>query len=174
MHPITTEHLILHSLSPESITSLANGTEIIAEGIHLHPELQEHNNAFKHDLTQLKADPAFQHWSTRAVLLKSTGEMIGIFRFHTLPNPDYLSNYGTSLVEIGYAIFTPYRRKGFAEEMIREMISWAKPQAVQGIITSIAPNNAASTKLVTKLGFMKIGEALDEVDGIEHIYMLKI
>lgn len=164
MNEIFTSHLILRSLPPETIAILANSnpdqTDI---------NLLEHRTAFEHDLTQFETDPAFQHWSTRIVLLRATGEMIGIFRFHTRPNPDYLQHYGPSLVEIGYAIFPPHRRKGFAAEMINGMIQWAKQQGATGIITSIAPDNIPSTNLVTKMGFVKI----DEADGIEFIYLKK-
>lgn len=172
---ILTKQLILRSFSPNAISSLSMGNlkhAEITEGIQLNPHLLEHTTAFAHDLSRIKTDAAFQNWSTRAVLLRSTGEMIGIFRFHTLPDPEYLRNHGPSLVEIGYAIFPTYRRKGFAEEMIKEMITWAKHYGVLGIVTSIAPNNIPSANLVTKMGFVKIHEEVDEVDGIEHIYLL--
>lgn len=174
---IITAHLILRSLSPKAIALLAKGNidqAEMAEGIKFYPALREHTAAFEHDLSQLKADAEFRNWSTRTVFLQNTGEMIGIFRFHSRPNPDYLRNYGPSLVEIGYVIFAEYRRKGFAEEMINGIVTWTKNYGVSGIITSIAPNNIPSTKLVTKMGFIKIGEAVDEVDGTEHIYLLNI
>jgi len=174
---IITAHLILRSLSPEAIAFLAEGNMDQAEkleDITFHRDLREHITAFEHDLTQLTTDTGFRNWSTRLVLLQNTDEMIGIFRFHSRPNPDYLRKYGPSLVEIGYAIFTDHRRKGFAEEMIKGIVTWSKTHGVSGIVTSIAPGNIPSTKLVTKLGFTKIGEAIDEVDGIEHIYLLNI
>jgi RimJ/RimL family protein N-acetyltransferase len=174
---IITERLILRSLSPEAIAFLAKGNidqAEMAEGIKLHPALGEHATAFEHDLSQLKANGEFRNWSTRTILLRNTGEMIGIFRFHSLPDPHYLRNYGPSLVEIGYVVFDKHRRKGFAEEMVKGIITWAKNYEVSGIVTSIAPGNIPSTKLITKMGFIKIGEAVDEVDGIEHIYLLNI
>jgi len=177
LNEIVTERLMLRSLSPVAIAFLAKGDidqAEMSEGIKLHAALLEHTTAFKHDLSQLETDAAFRNWSTRIVFLRTTGEMIGIFRFHTRPNPDYLQDYGQSLVEIGYAIFDNYRRKGFAEEMIKGIIPWAKNYGVSGIVTSIAPDNIPSTKLTMKMGFLKIGEAIDDVDGTEYIYLLNI
>lgn len=78
---ILTKQLLLRSLSTKAISSLATGNleqAEINEGIKFHPDLKEHMTAFAHDLSQIKTDAQFRNWSTRAVLLRTTREMVGI------------------------------------------------------------------------------------------------
>ena len=48
---------------------------------------------------------------------------------------------------------------------------WAAEQPdVTCFVLSISPENAASLALAQKLGFVRIGEQMDEVDGLEWIF----
>jgi ribosomal-protein-alanine N-acetyltransferase len=49
---------------------------------------------------------------------------------------------------------------------------WAEDEhGIQRFIVTISPDNVASLRLADRFGFRKIGEHIDEVDGIEGIYL---
>jgi ribosomal-protein-alanine N-acetyltransferase len=99
--------------------------------------------------------------------------MIGRIGFHTRPDPEYLREFVTDGVELGYGIFSEYRRQGFAQEAIQGMLHWAATQhGVSRFVVSISPANDASMALARKLGFARIGGHQDEVDGFEEVYSL--
>ena len=41
-------------------------------------------------------------------------------------------------------------------------------------MVTIEPGNVASIQLAAKLGFTRIGEHVDPVDGIEYVYLLDL
>ena len=79
-----------------------------------------------------------------------------------------------SLVEIGYTIFPPWRRKGYAYEMVRGYGQFASARGLRWLRLSIAPGNEASLALARKLGVRMIGSQIDEIDGPEDIYLLDL
>jgi RimJ/RimL family protein N-acetyltransferase len=65
-------------------------------------------------------------------------------------------------------------RKGYAREAVSGMINWASEGfCVHRFIASISPENLPSLALVRSLGFIKVDEVMDEIDGMEHVYMLE-
>lgn len=122
-----------------------------------------------------KIDNKYISWGLHAVGLRKSKEMIGFIGFHTRPNPEYLHPIAPNAIEFGYTIFLPFRRHGFAEEAIGGMLNWAvKQHPLESFIASVSPTNLPSTALVKKLGFTKIGEQVDEVDGLEFVYSLAV
>jgi len=110
----------------------------------------------------LAADPEYGPWAVRLLLLKPALETIGHIRFHSRPND--------GAVELGYVVFTPWRRQGFATEAAEAVMCWAVQQhGVRRFVASVRPDNEASQRMVAKLGFRKVGQQLDEVDGVEDI-----
>lgn len=125
-------------------------------------------------LAQLEADPSLQPWLLRAIALRSTGEMIGHIGFHTAPAPEYLQPYSPGAVEFGFTVFPLFRRHGFAQEASLALMNWAhQNHGVTKFIMTISPDNVPSQALAAKLGFIRIGSHLDEVDGPEDILELK-
>ncbi len=118
---------------------------------------------------RLREDPGYRAWSTRAVILQ--GVMVGHVRFHTCPDPPSLHAYARGAVEIGYLIFTRYRRLGYAFEAVGAMMDWAAAFGVHRFVASVAPDNEASMRLVRRFGFKKVDEVVDPVDGIEHVFL---
>ena len=54
-------------------------------------------------------------------------------------------------------------------------MNWAaKQHPIENFIASVSPQNLASTALVKKLEFKKIGEHIDKTDGLELIYALAV
>jgi ribosomal-protein-alanine N-acetyltransferase len=69
-------------------------------------------------------------------------------------------------VEIGYEIAPDYRKKGYATEITQGLISHAfADQRVKTIIAHTLPEENASTKILTKFKFIKVGEIHDPEDG---------
>jgi RimJ/RimL family protein N-acetyltransferase len=130
------------------------------------------------DLAQLRldnyrADKQYIPWGLRAVGLKESNEMIGFIGFHTRPDAEYLRRFSPNAIEFGYTIFLPFRRQGFAQEAVGGLLNWAVTQhPLENFIASVSPRNLASTALIKKLGFEKIGEQIDEFDGLEFVYSL--
>lgn len=126
-------------------------------------------------LEQLLDDPDFQPWCVRAILLRETGEMVGHIGFHTRPDPPYLAEIAPDAVEFGYTIFALFRRRGYAEEAARGLMAWAAGEPeVERFILSISPENAPSLALAQKLGFARISEWIDEVDGLEWVFAREV
>ncbi len=120
----------------------------------------------------LADDPLYRPWSARAIMLPERRTMVGHVRFHSRPDPEYLRPYARGAVELGYLVFAGHRRRGYALEAVRAMMDWAqKTAAVHRFVVSISPDNAPSLELARRCGFVKIGEEVDEIDGLEHVLL---
>ncbi len=124
-------------------------------------------------LDQLRADPLFLPWSIRAISLRSTGEIVGAINCHNRPMEFVALGERSLAVELGYSIYEPWRRRGIAHETIRALTGWAATQGVASLVLSIAPGNAASVGLAQKLGAIRIGSHIDEIDGPEDVYFAR-
>jgi RimJ/RimL family protein N-acetyltransferase len=121
----------------------------------------------------LENDPAYVDWSLRAIGLRSTREMVGYLGFHSLPNPHYLQPLAANAVELGYTVFPQYRRHGLATEAVIGIIGWAHRIAgISNFVVSISPDNQPSRAIAARLGFRRIGETVDEFDGVEEVFLL--
>ncbi len=126
-------------------------------------------------LSDYRNDFEYINWGFHAVGLKETNEMVGYIGFHTKPNPEYLQSFAPNAIEFGYVIFFKNRRRGYAREASVGLMNWAaKRNLIEYFIASVSPLNIASTALVKKLEFKKIGEHIDEVDGLELIFALPV
>lgn len=77
---------------------------------------------------------------------KSSGTLIGRGGF-SLPEDD---DYTFSL---GYLIDIPYRRQGYAKELVPALLSYAKEQGYPEVSAKIKPNNLASKRVLEQCGF---------------------
>ena len=125
-------------------------------------------------LGQMEKNPTLEQWLLRAIVLRSTRQMIGHIGFHTAPGAEYLEPYSPGAVEFGFTVFTPWRRQGYAREASLAVMKWAREtHDVRAFVLSIRPNNQASQALAKDLGFVKVGSHLDEVDGEEDVLELR-
>jgi RimJ/RimL family protein N-acetyltransferase len=68
-------------------------------------------------------------------------------------------------------VFTPWRRQGYATEAAAAVMRWAAEQhGVTRFIAAVRPDNLPSQRVVAKLGFRKVGEQMDDIDGIEDVF----
>ncbi|MDO5407156.1 MAG: GNAT family N-acetyltransferase [Eubacteriales bacterium] len=65
-------------------------------------------------------------------------------------------------MELGYHIFTPYRRQGYAEEACRIILDYAEQEYGCPVCAYVETGNAASAALLEKLGFQKMTEKIPE------------
>ena len=129
------------------------------------------DNFVKYRIGQLDKDPTLQTWLGRAIVLPATEDVgpcvIGSVGFHGPPD-------GAGRLEIGYSIEPGYRCRGFAREAIRTMFDWAhSTHGIKTFVASISPDNAPSLRLVDQFGFVKVGEQMDEIDGLEYVFQTK-
>jgi ribosomal-protein-alanine N-acetyltransferase len=86
-----------------------------------------------------------------------------------LPPPD-----ADGTVEIGYRVAPAYRRQGLAVELAAGLIAWGGRHGAHWCLASVRPDNVASLRTVARLGFVRTGEQVDEVDGLEWVFTLEL
>ena len=74
--------------------------------------------------------------------LKSQIEMCGLLKRDQLPD-----------VDLGYAFFPEFWSRGYAHESARAVLQWAAERGIDRIVAIVSPGNAASIRLLNKLGF---------------------
>src|SRR5438132_1807630 len=179
MASIRSERLELVSISPDFIDALfAERRRDVEEAAALRlPDdwPDAHGRGFLNfRLRQMRERPEIQKWFVYAVVLpEGDRPMIGHAGFHGPPGVNAVK--APDAVEVGYSVFEPYRRRGYATEVVRALIDWAsREHGIRRFIASISPENEASLALVRRLGFQEIGRHWDEQDGEELEFELRI
>ncbi len=96
--------------------------------------------------------------------------MVGNISFHhKAPDPTF-AGYSAFGAELGYTVELPYRRQGYAAESAKAMMAWARTKGVLDFFLTIDPKNLPSRALAETLGYKKIGELQDEIDGAEYLF----
>jgi RimJ/RimL family protein N-acetyltransferase len=179
MDPIRSERLELVSMSPDFIEALLDERRPEAEAIggFKLPESwpDAHDRGFVAlRLRQMRERPEIQEWFVYAIVLPNGDRpMIGHAGFHGPPGVNAVKD--ADAVEVGYMILEPYRRRGYATEVVRTLLDWASSKhGIQRFMASISPGNKASLALVRRLGFQEFGRHWDEEDGEELEFELQI
>jgi RimJ/RimL family protein N-acetyltransferase len=168
---VSTPRLDLFSLSPALVRAALAGDLERAQALAPFPvdavtfAGDEHVLGLR--LAQLEADPGEQPWLYRAAVLRESGQVVGRAGFHAPPD-------ARGMVEIGYSTAPPHRRQGFATEMTVGLLHWAAERGATSCRASIRPDNAASLALTRRLGFVRTGEQIDDIDGLEWIFTLRL
>lgn len=116
---------------------------------------------------QLTEDPSQEPWLLHAAVLRDTGAVVGRVGFHAPPD-------ASGTVEIGYSTTLDHRGRGVATEMAIGLIRWGAAAGARTCLASIRPDNAPSQAIAARLGFGKIGEQVDEIDGLEEVFALTL
>lgn len=169
---IETDRLTLHTLSPPLVALLAAGDWEGARLMRLPYDIDGdtfagdgHVLALRH--AQLTADPTEEPWLYRVAVVTGTRQVVGRIGFHAPPSLD-------GDVEIGYRVAPPFQRQGFAVEMAQGLIRWAAAAGCRRCLASVRPDNAASLATIAKMGFVKVGEQIDDIDGLEWVHALDL
>ncbi|MCC6794249.1 MAG: GNAT family N-acetyltransferase [Candidatus Hydrogenedentes bacterium] len=174
MHFIDTEHLRLVLIDlPLFDACLAGDKEGVMAygGFEVADEWLAESDYIQMRRGQLAANPAYGPWCVRAIVLKDTNKMVGQIGFHAPPGSADLEKFAPGGIEYGYRIYPPFRGRGYAKEAARGLMDWAIGEGVTSFVVSIRPNNAPSQAIARSLGFVKVGEQIDEVDGLEEVFL---
>lgn len=145
MKELKTKHLRLAPMSDEALARLA--------ALEQDPELRK---AYADMLAGCRDHPDARLWYTAwSVSLRGTGEAVGDMSFKGPPGE-------RCEVELGYGIDEPHRGRGYATEAARALTQWALDrQDVYFVMAETAPENAASRRVLEKLGFMPAGQGAE-------------
>jgi RimJ/RimL family protein N-acetyltransferase len=121
----------------------------------------------RYRLGQLERQPEIRGWLGRSMVLTEADgsrHVVGSIGFHGPPDAD-------GRLEVGYSVDPPYRRRGFAREAVQAMFDWAHAKhGIVRFVASVSPGNEASQNLISQFGFHKVGEQMDDIDGLEYVY----
>jgi RimJ/RimL family protein N-acetyltransferase len=169
--PISTPRLALHDLSLDLMRAIVDRDWPRAAAMAPfpvdEPSFAGSEYVLQRRIQQLERDPAEQPWLYRAAVLQETGRVVGRAGFHAPPDGD-----GT--VEIGYEVLPAFRRRGLAAEMAIGLMRWGAEHGATACLASIRPDNTPSLALTARLGFARIGEQMDEIDGLEWVFRLAL
>src|SRR3954452_10251762 len=163
---ISTPRLMLVPLTPPLLRAVADGALDEVERQLEAPVGAgwEDGVPAEYRLRQLAADPSEQPWLVRAVVALTPRRVVGSIGFHAPPDD-------RGRVEIGYDIVAGERRKGYAREAMQALLEWAWETGRAGIcVASVSPDNAPSLALIRSFGFRRVGEQIDEIDGLEWVF----
>ncbi len=172
METIRTRRLDLVPLTPETIEKLIAGDHGGAATIlgltfpDEFPTPGERHGFLPVQLERMQADPQRRDWMARIMVSRSDRSVIGHCGFHGPPEM-------IGRAEIGYTVFTHYRGQGYAKEAAGALVEWAFAQGASEVYASVAPDNAPSLAVVRSLGFIQIGTQIDEVDGLELVFVCR-
>jgi len=129
-------------------------------------------------LAQLRAMPELLPWLMYAIVRRSDAQMVGHVGFHGAPGLHSLNNLGDlahDALEIGYSVFPPFRRNGYALAATKALIQWANTdRGITFFVASINHENTASQGVATKTGF-KFYRNFDPTDSErEDVYTMRL
>lgn len=160
-----TDRLICRSLTLREYKSFEDGKE---------PEWGTFSNPFNH-LTKgpsplihriplVKKNPEFAEIGLVLAISKEERILVGSAGFHDFPDDK-------GMIEIGFGIVPQRQNLGFGLELLKGMWKFISSDPKVKILRyTVSPNNEPSMHLICKLGFKKVGEQIDEEDGLELIY----
>lgn len=168
---IATERLELHPLPLPLIDALLAGDLDTARALAPY-DLRDDTFAgdafvLSRGQAQLRVDPSHLPWLYRAAVRRGTREVVGRGGLHAPPDAD-------GMVEVGYRVHPAWRRQGLATEIAAGLIGWARDNGAARVVASTAPDNAASQAVLARLGFVRTGEWMDQVDGLELVFTLEL
>lgn len=99
------------------------------------------------NLSKVTTPTGFESWM---IIKKDTSEIIGDLGFKGF-NPK------ENNIDLGYGIIKEERRKGFAEEAVKEIINWAfSNEIIKEITANCLTENTSSINLLTKFNFSQL------------------
>jgi ribosomal-protein-alanine N-acetyltransferase len=170
---IETNRLELHHIPADGLISLyEEKSDILAiagrDIANPHSTLVADSGPLGWRVPQVKADPTSNKWFVRFIVLGESREVIGSTSFHGVPDE-------TGMMEIGIGIEEEFWGKGYATEALLGMWRWVVTQPGVSILRyTVSPTNLPSVAIIKKLGFHHQGQQMDEIDGPEDIYEMKV
>ena len=163
---IETARLRLLCYAPEHLLALLEGVPQFeeriglraAEGLRDFIVSDEVSPAW---LSQLRAAKGADPWVHGfAVVHRESRSVIGNAGFKGPPDAD-------GMVEIAYGIVPGYQGRGYATEAAEALVAFAFDNGQVHLVRAhTLPTSNASTRVLAKCGFKRIGEVVDPEDGL--------
>jgi RimJ/RimL family protein N-acetyltransferase len=172
VEPIRTERLELRPMGLEFIDALLDERRD-ETGLTIPDDWPDaHDRGFLElRRRELRERPELAPWFVYGVVLGD--ELIGHAGFHGPPGRN--ARHDPEAVELGYTIFPPHRRRGYATEAAAALIEWARTeQEIGRFLFSISPANEPSLAIARRLGFAEVGRHWDDHDGEEIEFELRL
>lgn len=167
MLQFATARLDCHSLSLDDYLTFETGVE---------PKWDGFSNPFKHliegpsplayRIPRVKKAPAFADIGLILAVERESNSIIGSAGFHDFPDQN-------GMIEIGFGIVPDKQNNGFGQELLHGMwkMICEKPD-VKVLRYTVSPTNSPSLHIIKQIGFIEIGEQIDDEDGVELIFEL--
>lgn len=112
-------------------------------------------------LARVKASTSADPWMHGfAVVHRASGMVIGSCGYKGPPGRE-------AVVEIAYGVDPAYRGRGYATEAARVLIAFAFGSGLVRLVRAhTRPEESASTRVLTKCRFKRVGEVVDPEDGL--------
>jgi RimJ/RimL family protein N-acetyltransferase len=112
-------------------------------------------------LARVRASSGADPWTHGfAVVHRASGSVIGSCGYKGPPGAD-------GIVEIAYGVDEAHRGQGYATEAAEALVRYALGSGeVRMIRAHTLPEANASTRVLTKCGFERVGEVVDPEDGL--------
>jgi ribosomal-protein-alanine N-acetyltransferase len=112
-------------------------------------------------IERIRASTASDPWLHGFTLVdRASGATVGSCGYKGPPDDD-------ATVEIAYGVQPEFQGKGYATEAARALTEFAlESDSVRVVRAHTLPENNASTRVLTKCGFARIGEVMDPEDGL--------
>lgn len=113
---------------------------------------------------QVEADPDAAAWVTGVIWDERARQAVGGAGYHGPPDE-------AGMVEIGYGVDPAHRRRGYARAALEVLLRRAATEPrVTTVRVTISPDNTVSQRLTSRYGFTRVGEQVDDEDGLEIVY----
>ena len=152
--------LMLYAPDERDLAELIDAPDAFARrtGLRIEADALPPPRVFRTALTNMRSAP---EWSalTCMRLYVLDGAIVGSGGAKTAPDE-------AGEIEIGYGVATGYLRRGLGTDGARLLVADAFARGVRSIVASTLPINEPSWRLLTRLGFVRFGEVVDDEDGL--------
>ena len=161
-------------LSPQLLAAILEGEPATGMAIPTGWPDEHARRFLRLRLDQVTKDPDGLEWLPRAIVLRRPGRpVIGYIGFHGPPGVN--GPRRPNALEVGYTVFEPHRRRGYATEAVAAILAWARDEhGIHDFVASVSPDNVPSLALVRRFGFRQTGRQWDDEDGEELVFELRL
>lgn len=142
----STERLVIREFSREDFPALYAMCTKPSAVSNMEEPLSDYDTEYEKHCAYLRNIYPFFDLALWGVYEKSSGKLMGRAGF-SLPEDD------SHTFSIGYLIDLPYRRCGFAKELVPALLSYAEKQGYSEISARIKTTNTISVKVLAQCGY---------------------